>query len=570
MSARGESMPAGPSPARGATLLFLCAVAGILLVARAVDLQVIDRGFLERQGDMRSLRVIPIPAHRGMILDRNGQPLAISTPMDSVCADPEQVRGERADLLRLAHTLDLDGASLLARVRANSHRQFMYIDRQIPPELGRRAAALKVPGVFLRREYKSYYPTGPVSAQVVGFTNIDNVGQEGLELAYNQWLHGVPGSERVLEDRFGHVVQDVDLLRPPHPGKNLTLSIDRRIQYLAYRELKMTVQRHHARAGSLVMLNVRTGEVLAMVNQPSYNPNNRTQLQPDRYRNRAVTDVFEPGSTMKPFTIAAALLSGRYQPDTVIHTSPGWWVVDGVTIQDVADFGTIDVSTVIEKSSNVGASKIALSLHPQTLWDVYRKFGFGIDTGSGFPGESPGWLPAYTGWNQVDQAHLAFGYGVSVTALQLAEAYAALADNGVMHAPRFVKATQPVPGRRVLPTHIAHEVRAMLERVVSPEGTGERAHVPGYRVAGKTGTVHRPVPGGYAPHQYNAIFAGFAPATDPRLAMVVVIDDPQGKYYGGQVAAPLFARVMAGALRFLDIAPDAVPPGQLVWGGGRA
>ena len=436
--------------------------------------------------------------------------------------------------------------------------------------MGRRAAALDLPGVFLRREYKSYYPTGPVAAQVVGFTNIDNVGQEGLELAYNKWLRGVPGSERVLEDRLGHIVQDVELLRAPRPGKDLALSLDRRIQYLAYRELKATVQRRRARAGSLVMLDVRTGEVLAMVNQPSYNPNNRTQLQPGRYRNRAVTDVFEPGSAIKPFTIAAALLSGRYRPDTVIDTSPGWWVVGGDTIQDVSDFGTIDVSTVIEKSSNVGASKIALSLSPRALWTEFRKFGFGVGTGSGFPGESPGWLSFYASWNRVDQAHLAFGYGISVTALQLAQAYAALADDGVMHPARFIKATQPVPGTRVLPARIAREVRAMMERAVSPGGTGYRARVPGYRVAGKTGTVHRAVPGGYSPDHYNAIFAGMAPAGDPRLAMVVVIDDPQGEYYGGQVAAPLFAKVMAGALRFLDIAPDAIPSRRFVWGGRRA
>ncbi|GBE48521.1 peptidoglycan synthase FtsI precursor [bacterium BMS3Bbin12] len=570
MAPHGHRPNPGPHPARRATVLLLCAVAGALLVARAVDLQVLDRGFLQRQGDLRSLRVIPIPAHRGMITDRNGAPLAISTPMDSVCADPRELGGDRAGLAHLARMLDLNPVSLAARVRADSTRQFMYIDRQIPPEAGRRAAALDLPGVFLRREYKSYYPTGPVAAQVVGFTNIDNVGQEGLELAYNKWLHGVPGSERVLEDRLGHVVQDVELLRAPRPGKDLALSLDRRIQYLAYRELKATVQRRHARAGSLAMLDVRTGEVLAMVNQPSYNPNNRTQLQPARYRNRAVTDVFEPGSAIKPFTIATALLSGRYRPDTVIDTSPGWWVVGGDTIQDVSDFGTIDVSTVIEKSSNVGASKIALSLSPRALWTEFRKFGFGVGTGSGFPGESPGWLPFYTNWNRVDQAHLAFGYGISVTALQLVQAYAALADDGVMHPVRFTKATQPVSGIRVLPARIAREVLAMMERVVSPEGTGYRARVPGYRVAGKTGTVHRAVPGGYSPHHYNAIFAGLAPAGDPRLAMVVVIDDPQGEYYGGQVAAPLFAKVMAGALRFLDIAPDAIPPRRFVWGGRRA
>ncbi len=570
MSAHGDSLRITAPPARGAAVLGLCVLAAVLLVVRAIYLQVVDRGFLQRQGNLRSVRVIPIPAHRGMILDRNGEPLAISTPMDSVCADPEDLAADPAGIRRLGQVLGLDAAALRARVKANAGRQFMYIDRQIPPAEGRRAAALDLPGVFLRREYKSYYPTGPVTAQVIGFTDIDNVGQEGLELAYNKWLHGVPGSERVLEDRLGRVVQDIELLRAPRPGRNLTLSIDRRIQYLAYRELKMAVQRHHARAGSLVMLDVRTGEVLAMVNQPSYNPNNRTQLQPRRYRNRAVTDVFEPGSAMKPFTIAAALLSGRYTPDTMIDTGPGWWVVGGETIQDVSDFGRIDVSTVIEKSSNVGASKIALSLSPKALWKVYRSFGFGSDTGSGFPGASPGWLPLFTGWNRIDQAHLAFGYGVSVTALQLARAYAAIADGGVLHAPSFVKLSAPPKGRRVLPARVAHELTAMMERVVSPDGTAERAAVPGYRVAGKTGTVHRAVPGGYAPNRYNAVFAGFAPATDPRLAMVVVVEDPRGEYYGGQVAAPVFAKVMAGALRFLDVPPDAIPPRQLVWGGRRA
>lgn len=547
-------------------LLFGCA--GLLLVGRAVQLQVLDTGFLQRQGDMRFLHVVPIPAHRGMISDRNGEPLAISTPVDSVCANPGDLVTDLDAARRLARLLDLPAAALVRQIQANKDRKFLYIKRHIPPEVGRQVTALDVPGVFLRREYQRYYPAGEVTAHVLGFTDIDDVGQEGLELAYNKWLHGVSGSEQVLEDRLGHIVQEVELLRAPRPGKNLTLSLDRRIQYLAYRELKAAVQQHHARAGSLVMLDARTGEVLAMVNQPSYNPNNRAQLHGRRYRNRAVTDVFEPGSAIKPFTIATALLSGRYRPDTIVDTRPGWFQVGNDTIRDVHDFGVIDVSTVIEKSSNVGASKIALSLPAQALWTEFRKFGFGQLTGSGFPGEAMGRLRYYANWHEVDQASLSFGYGVSVTALQLAQAYATLADGGVMHTPRFLKATTPPAGTRVIPASVAGQVRAMMERVVTREGTGFRARVPGYLIAGKTGTVHRAIAGGYATDHYNAIFAGMAPASDPRLVMVVVIDDPKGEYYGGQVAAPVFARVMAGALRFLDVSPDAVPANQQLvqWG----
>jgi len=541
-------------------LLSLMVLAVGLLVCRAVDLQLLRNAFLQEQGDARSLRVVSIPAHRGMITDRNDEPLAISTPVDSIWADPQEMLAASAQWPRLAKLLDLNVRWIKDRLRENANREFVYIKRHIPPALADQVMALDIPGVFAQREYRRYYPAGEVAGHVLGFTNVDDVGQEGAELTYEQWLRGTPGSMRVIKDRLGRVVETVERINEPVPGRDLKLSIDRRIQYLAYRELKAAVQENRAASGSAVVLDVKTGEVLAMVNQPTYNPNNRDSLRSSHYRNRAVTDVFEPGSTVKPFTVAMALESGRYRPDTLIDTEPGTLRVGPNTIHDTHDYGLINVSTVIAKSSNVGASKIALSLPPQRLWTLFHQVGFGSLSGADFPGEAAGSLPDYHHWYPIDHATFSFGYGLSVSTLQLARAYAVLAAGGVIKPVSFVPVDHEPEGTRVMSAKVARQVMAMLEGVVSDEGTGDLARVPGYHVAGKTGTARKSVSGGYAEDSYVSLFAGMIPATRPRLVMVVVINDPRSsQYYGGMVAAPVFSRVMSGAVRLLDIAPDDLP-----------
>jgi cell division protein FtsI (penicillin-binding protein 3) len=541
-------------------LLGIMTVAVGLLVWRAVDLQVLHNDFLLEQGDARSLRVVSIPAHRGMITDRNNEPLAISTPVDSIWADPQAVLEAPQQLPRLAKLLDLNVRGIKDKLRKNADREFVYLKRAVPPALADEVMALDISGVAKQREYRRYYPAGEVTGHVLGFTNVDDVGQEGAELAFEQLLRGTPGSMRVIKDRLGRIVETVERISEPLPGHDLKLSIDRRIQYLAYRELKAAVQENHAASGSAVILDVKTGEVLAMVNQPTYNPNNRESLRSSHYRNRAVTDVFEPGSTVKPFTVAMALESGKYRPDTMIDTKPGTLRVGPNTIHDTHDYGLINVSTVIAKSSNVGASKIALSLPADRLWSMFHKVGFGSLSGADFPGETAGTLPDYHRWYPIDHATFSFGYGLSVSTLQLARAYAALAAGGVLKPVSFVPLDQLPEGVRVMSAKTARQVITMLDGVVSDEGTGELARVAGYHVAGKTGTVRKSIPGGYAEDKYVALFAGMIPATRPRLVMVVVINDPRSdKYYGGSVAAPVFSRVMSEAMRLLDIAPDDLP-----------
>jgi len=542
---------------RFAKLLLLLGV--VALLWRMGDLNLNQREFLQEQGDARYLRVVSIPAHRGMITDRNGEPLAISTPVESVWANPQELATARARWPELAKALELPHGYLEKLLGSRMEREFVYLRRHINPELADRVMALGVPGVSLQPEYRRYYPMGEVAAHVVGFTNVDDKGQEGIELMMDEMLRGTPGSKRVIKDRLGRIVENVESISDPRHGEDLQLSIDQRIQYLAYRELKSAVSRHHAKAGSVVLLDVTSGEVLAMVNQPAYNPNNRSDLASARFRNRAVTDVFEPGSTMKPFTISAALESGKYRPHTPIDTHPGRLKLGGFTIRDAHDYGLIDVATVIKKSSNVGASRIALSLKPQRLWDVFARFGFGYDTGSGFPGEAAGLLNAYQDWGQAERATVSYGYGLSVTSLQLANAYAALAADGLQRPISFLKRNpQQLPeARRVISPEIAREVHKMLEAVVQKGGTGTRAQVAGYRIAGKTGTVRKASGGGYNEENYYSVFAGLAPVSHPRLAMVVVVDTPDdGEYYGGVVSAPVFARVMEGALRLLDVPPD--------------
>jgi cell division protein FtsI (penicillin-binding protein 3) len=530
------------------------------LVARAVDLQIVHQKFLQQQGDARFLREVEVPVSRGTIYDRNGVPLAVSTPMLSLWANPKELLQHTDRIGELAKALGVNAVDLTRKLEQRNDRDFVYLRRLMPPEAAKAVLALDIPGVNSEREYKRYYPDGAATAHVLGFTNIDDQGQEGLELAYNGWLSGKPGEKRVIRDRLGRTVENVEQIRAPTPGHDLTLSIDSRIQYLAYSALSDAVAKRHAASGSMVILDPRNGEILAMVNVPSYNPNDLDSSNPAQRRNRAVTDVTEPGSTMKPFTITTALESGQWTPSTMIDTNPGWFMIDGHTVRDDSNNGRIDVSHVITYSSNVGASKISLTLTAQQMAKVLHQFGFGQSTGSGFPGEVGGYIPAPRTWGDFVKATISFGYGLNVTALQLAQAYAAIADGGVRHTPTFIKGDDN-PGVRVEPANIASEVMAMLRTVVSPQGTAPQAAIPDYTVAGKTGTAHLAIAGGYASNRYAALFCGIVPASDPRLVGVVIIRDAGGhggEYFGGLVSAPVFSSVMTGALRLLDVPPDNV------------
>jgi cell division protein FtsI (penicillin-binding protein 3) len=533
----------------------------VLLAGRSAQLQLVDSEFLQGQADARHLRVVQVPAHRGMITDRNGEPLAISTPVQSVWANPRELVASRADLVRVAGLLGMQVEQLQRLLGQRKDREFVYLRRHMAPDKAQQVVALDIPGIYLQQEYRRYYPAGEVAAHLIGFTNIDDHGQEGLELAYDKWLSGEPGAKRVVKDGRRHIVENVENIRSAHPGKALTLSIDRRIQYLAYRELKAAVQQQHAHSGSIVVLDNRTGEVLALANQPAFNPNNRKLLSADKLRNRAMTDVFEPGSTMKPFVIAAALQSGRYTPGTQINTSPGLLQVGIYTIHDMHDYGVLDLTGVIRKSSNVAASKIALSLDPEDVWRGYSAAGFGMATGSGFPGEADGYLSDFHRWRDVERATLAYGYGLSATNMQLAQAYSVLANGGYRVPITLLRRDDTAVAKQAaFSPEVVRSVRAMMEEVVKPGGTAPLAAVSGYRVAGKTGTVHKSQAGGYAQHRYLALFAGMAPASDPRLVVVVVVNEPSnGEHFGGQVAGPVFSRVMGGALRLLNVAPDDAP-----------
>ena len=545
------------SRARVYVVLASLMLAMLLLAARAVYLQVWHADYLQQQGNSRHLRVVADAPNRGMILDRNGEPLAISTPVESIWANPAELAEQRQHWPRLAPMLGITMREFASLVARHQGREFMYLKRHVAPEYAQRVMALGIPGVALQREYRRYYPAGAVAGHVLGFTNIDDRGQEGIELAYDEWLSGVPGKKRVLKDRLGNIVETVESLNLPVPGKDLQLSIDRRVQYLAYRELKAAIATHAARGGTAVVLDVQTGEVLAMVNEPGFNPNNRTQLRGSVFRNRAVTDVFEPGSTLKPFTVAAALESGKFSATTPIDTSPGLLKVGRNTVRDTHDYGRLTVAGVIQKSSNVGTTKIAFAVGKEAMWNMLRKAGFGRETGASLPGESYGLLNPPQRWGQIEQATMSFGYGVSVTPLQLARAYTALANGGQLAPVSLVKRERVPATEGVMSMATALEVRAMLELAVGSDGTGGAARVRHFRVAGKTGTVHKLGDSGYA-KEYLSFFAGFAPATRPRLAMVVMIDEPtRGGHFGGEIAAPVFGRVMADALRLLNIPPDA-------------
>jgi len=535
-------------------LLTLC---GVSLLARAIYLQVIDQDFLAKQGDARILRDVKLSANRGMVLDRNGEPLAVSTPVDTVWADPRKLAQHPQDFARLAKALDRDKNWLARRVTSNLDREFVYLVRHMRPADADKVKALGIPGVDTLREYRRYYPAGEVTGHLLGFTNVDDVGQEGLELAFDQWLGGEPGIKRVMRDREGRTIEDIERIKAPRPGQDLRTSIDLRVQYLAYRALKQAVQENSAHGGSVVVLDIQTGEVLAMVNQPAFNPNDREQYLPSRYRNRATNDFFEPGSSIKPFIVAAGMKTGRFHSDTLIETGPGTLRVGIKTVKDKHNLGTIDVRTVLEKSSNVGVVKIALTLKPQEMWSTLRDLGFGSVTGSGFPGESAGILTGYEHWRSIGQATMAYGYGLTVTPLQLAQAYAVLGAGGVRRPVSLRRVDVPPEGERIMDEANARELVQMMESVVSEAGTARRAAVMGYRVSGKTGTSWKAAEGGYNSTKYMAVFGGVVPSTNPRLAAIVVVDEPSaGKFYGGDVAAPVFSEVMSGALRLLAIPPD--------------
>lgn len=536
-------------------ILLLIAVIGILW--RMADLMILERGFLLGQGDLRSLRIITIPAYRGIITDRNGSPLAVSVPIDDIWMDPRQFSPVGGQLQQLSRLVKIPISTIQKIYQANIKRKFAYIKRDVTPDLGNQIKALSILGVYVKQEFRRYYPEGEVAAQLLGFTNIDDQGQAGVELEYNEWLQGIPGKKEVLVDRLGNSVANVALIKPAQPGKNLVLSIDHRIQYSAYQALQEALKEHKASTGSVVVLNVKTGEVLAMVNQPSFNPNNRPKIKDGRFRNRAVTDVTEPGSTLKAFSVSNALSSGKFTPSTPINTNPGWMIVDGKTVRDDSNYGLLDVTGVLQKSSNIGVTKMTLTLPPISLFNLLKEVGFGVTTQSGFPGESPGVLDPRALQNQFTLATLSFGYGISVTNLQLAKAYSILANRGVRHPVTLLKSDAKEEGVRVISDKIAREILVMMESVVEEGGTATSAQVPGYLVSGKTGTVRMVGPNGYDPKHHTAIFVGVAPASYPELVVSIVIKNPEKDgYYGGLVAAPVFSKVMGDALRILDVTPD--------------
>jgi len=552
---RARDVPSVNLKARMYALAMLLALASTALVVRAVDLQIVRKDFYQDQGTQRFLRDKLIPVSRGMITDRNGEPLAVSTPVVSIWAAPAELLAQKERLGELARALAVDPEVLEQRLAQRADKEFVYLRRRMAPDAAQAIIDLKLPGVNAQREFRRYYPAGEMTAHVLGFTNIDDRGQEGLELAFDEWLAGKSGVKRVIQNRRGEVVEDVELVSEPQPGRELRLTIDRRVQYLAYRELKAAMLQHGAASGSVVILDIPTGEILAMVNWPSYNPNAPATSDTNARRNRAVTDVFEPGSVIKAFTVAAGLESGQFTPETKIDTTPGTLLVANHIVRDTSNYGVVDLTRLLAKSSNVGATKIAFQLSNDHLYDMFHRFGFGEATGCGFPGESPGVLPAAAGWGQLEKATLSYGYGLSVTPLQLAQAYGALGNDGRLRAPTFVIGSTNTDSA-VLDPAISRRVVTMLEAVIAPGGTGIKAGVPNYRVAGKTGTSRKAVPGGYQ-SRYISVFAGMVPASHPRLAGVVIVNDPRGAaYYGGLVAAPVFGHVMTDALRLLDVPPD--------------
>jgi cell division protein FtsI (penicillin-binding protein 3) len=541
--------------ARVAVALLLAAF--VVLAGRSVYLQSMHTVFLQGKGEARYSRVLEVPATRGRVVDRNGDALAISTPVKSVWAIPDDVSATPAQLKSLASLLSLDPREL-GRKLSDAERDFVYLKRQIPPEAAARVAELAIPGIHQQSEYRRYYPGGETMAHVIGFTGVDDVGQEGIELAQQAVLAGTAGSRRVIKDRLGRIVEDVESIRAAQDGRDLSLSIDSKIQNLAFGALKAAVEAHKAKAGAIVVLDVRTGEVLALANLPTYNPNNRAHLTGAQLRNRVMTDTFEPGSTLKPFTVGLAIETGRITPQTMIQTSPGALTIGSYTIHDAHPGGAMSAAQVIQKSSNVGAAKIALSMPREEMYDMFKRVGFGAAPRLGFPGEAIGRVREAKTWRPVEQATMAYGHGISVSLIQLARAYTVFARDGELVPLSLLKTGVAAEGRRVFSPEVARAMRDMLEAAVQPGGTAPRARVVGWRVGGKTGTAHKQENGGYAAHKYVSSFVGFAPMSDPRLVIAVMVDEPSaGQYYGGQVAAPVFSQVMQGALRLLGAPYDA-------------
>jgi len=542
---------------RARVLLAMMLFGFVVLSARALYLQVLDNEFLQHEGALRYARSLELSAHRGRITDRNGELLAISTPVESVFASPQDVRMSAAQRRQLAALLGMTDAELLQRLGAKT-RGFVYLKRHLAPDVAARVVQLRLSGIGLRREYKRYYPAGDVASHLLGFTDIDDRGQEGIELAYEDWLAGKPGSRSVIKDRLGRVIEAGENVRLPMEGKDLVLSIDSKLQYLAHRELKAAVKAHGAKAGAIVVLDSKTGEVLALANAPDYDPNMRALRTPERTRNRAITDLFEPGSTLKPFTVAAALEARLVRPESQVQTAPGYLVVGDRRISDVHPAGMLTVSQVIQRSSNVGVAKIALAMPREQLWQLLSKAGFGAAPHVGFPGEVGGRLRDFQRWRPIEQATLAYGHGISVSLLQLARAYTVFSTDGVLQPLSLLRRETALAGTPVMSAGTAHAVRTMLETVVQPGGTALRAQVTGYRVAGKTGTARKLEGGRYLTNSHVSSFVGMAPASDPRLVVAVMIDDPtKGQYYGGVVAAPVFSAVIAEALRMMQVPHDA-------------
>ena len=521
---------------------------------------VFNRNFLLTQGDARSIRVDSIPAYRGMITDRNGEPLAVSTPVASIWLDPVQFKATPEQIQFVANLLNIDPSQITNLVANNPKRQFVYLERDLDPTVGTQIDAQHIPGIFVENEFKRYYPDGEVTAQLVGLTDIDDQGQEGMELAFNKTLSGIPGKQRVLQDRLGRVFANMALLQAPKPGQDLHLSIDQRIQFLAYQALVDQIKQSQAQSGTVVVMDVKTGEVLAMANAPSYNPNDRPQFDSVRFRNQAVTDIFEPGSTAKAFSASNALMSGLFTPDTIVDTRPGYIVIQGHRIDDDADYGVLTVTGVLQKSSNVGATKMTLATQPGSLYNLLSNAGFGQITASGFPGESSGILYNHKKWPPIDSATMAFGYGFAVTDLQLAQAYSMLAAGGIKRPVSLLRIDgTPPAGVRVMPQIVANQVVKMMEAVIEEGGSATDASIPGYTVSGKTGTARILGASGYELNHHTAVFVGIVPATNPRLVCAVMIKDPDptgNQYFGGEVSAPVFQKVMSGALRILNIPPD--------------
>jgi len=532
---------------------------------RIIDLQVFDRAFLKGQGDARSLRHIQIPAHRGLITDRNGEPLAVSTPVTTLWANPKEMQPYKERWAQLAAVLGQNPQQLTERLTQQANKEFIYLVRGLTPEQGQQVLDLKVPGVYGLEEFRRFYPAGDVTAHMVGFTDLDDHGREGVELAYDEWLAGVPGKRQVIKDRRGRLIKDIQVTKNAKAGSTLALSIDLRLQYLATRELRNAIAEQEAKAGSLVIMDVKTGEVLAMVNQPTYNPNNRRSMVPAAMRNRAIIDVFEPGSTVKPLSMSAALQSGRWKPTDKVEVYPGSLQIGRYTIKDVSrsEGPVLDLTGILINSSNVGMSKIAFDIGGEAIYRVMSQLGLGQYTGLGFPGERVGNLPNHREWRKAETATLSYGYGLSVTALQLVHAYAALANDGKMVPLSIVKVDKTPDFTQVVPKETAETIQGMLQQVIEAPRGVYRAQVPFYHVGGKSGTARKATVGskGYTENAYRSLFAGFGPMSDPRYAIVVVIDEPsKGGYFGGLVSAPVFSKVMSGTLRLMNVPPDNLPP----------